>query len=166
MAFSYPAIVFGQTRCHEGDRHPGGESVAHLWTGPLNGYYFQVGKAIAAASKHMPDEIRIHYCISNGSESNLAALLDGHADFAIVQGDVAHQFWHCDGPEAPLLWTFAALWLQASEGDLNEHFATLSASALSLARNVLAKLPLQFSSAPRPLHGRAPRSSPSLVISP
>ena len=49
-----------------------------------------------------------------------------------------------------LFWAFAALWLQASEGDLNEHFTTLSASAWSLGENVLAKLPLQFSFAPAP----------------
>ncbi len=98
-AFSYPAVAFGQSHCPDEDHHTSGESISHLWTGPVNGYYFQVGKAIAAASKHMPDEIRIHYCISKGSESNLAALLDGHADFAIVQGDVAHQFWHCEGEE-------------------------------------------------------------------
>jgi len=49
-----------------------------------------------------------------------------------------------------LLWAFAALWLQSLEGDLNEHFTTLWASAVSLAENVLAKLPLQFSFAPAP----------------
>jgi hypothetical protein len=49
-----------------------------------------------------------------------------------------------------LFWAFAALWLQASEGDLNEHFTTLSASAWSLGENLLAKLPLQFSFAPAP----------------
>ena len=48
-----------------------------------------------------------------------------------------------------LFWAFAALWLQASEGDLNEHFTTLSLSAWSLGENVLAKLP-QFSFAPAP----------------
>jgi hypothetical protein len=49
-----------------------------------------------------------------------------------------------------LAWTIAAMWLQAIEGDLNEHFTTLWASALSLGENVLAKLPLQFSFAPTP----------------
>jgi len=49
-----------------------------------------------------------------------------------------------------LLWAFAALWLQSLEGDLNEHFTTLWASAISLAESVLAKLPLQFSFAPEP----------------
>jgi hypothetical protein len=49
-----------------------------------------------------------------------------------------------------LAWTIAAMWLQAIEGDLNEHFTTLWASALSLGKNVLAKLPLQFSFAPTP----------------
>ena len=71
----------------------------HLWTGPQYGYYYQVGKAIAAASKHMPDEIRVHFCSSNGSETNLDALLKNEADFAIVQSDVAHQRWHCEVPE-------------------------------------------------------------------
>ena len=73
VAFSYPAMAFAGSRCPEEDHHPGGHSVAHLWTGPSNGYYFQAGKALAAASKHMPAQIRIHYCTSNGSESNLAA---------------------------------------------------------------------------------------------
>jgi TRAP transporter TAXI family solute receptor len=70
----------------------------HLWTGPQDGYYYQVGKAIEAASKHMPDEIRIHTCTSNGSANNITALLEGRADFAIVQSDVAHQVWHCEIP--------------------------------------------------------------------
>src|SRR5438445_5023793 len=99
VAFFSPAIAGAQGRCTEEDRHPSGESVMHLWTGPLNGYYYQVGKAIAAASKHMPDEIRIHTCTSKGSANNVAALLEGGADFAIVQSDVAHQLWHCEGPD-------------------------------------------------------------------
>lgn len=95
-----PAITRAQSHCPEEDRHASGESVAHLWTGPQDGYYYQVGKAIAAASKHMPDEIRIHHCTSAGSASNISALLAGTAEFAIVQSDVAHQLWHCEGPDA------------------------------------------------------------------
>ena len=98
MLFS-PAVVRAQSRCPEEDRHAGDESVMYLWTGPQNGYYYQVGKAIAAASKHMPDEIRIHTCTSNGSANNITALLEGGADFAIVQSDVAHQLWHCETPD-------------------------------------------------------------------
>ncbi len=94
-----PAIIRAQSRCPEEDRHAGSESVMHLWTGPQNGYYYQVGKAIAAASKHMPDEIRIHTCTSKGSANNITALLEGGADFAIVQSDVAHQLWHCETPD-------------------------------------------------------------------
>ena len=72
----------------------------HLWTGPMqHGYYYQVGKAIEAASKHMHDGIRIHTCSSNGSETNLQALLKNEDDFAIVQSDVAHQHWHCEGAD-------------------------------------------------------------------
>ena len=89
-----------QTHCLDEDRHTGAESAMHLWTGPMNGYYYQVVKAIAAASKHMPDEIRIHFCSSHGSETNLAALLHNEADFAIVQSDVMHQLWHCEGQDA------------------------------------------------------------------
>lgn len=77
-----PAVVSAQTHCLEEDHHAGGESVMHLWTGPQNGYYYHVGKAIEAASKHMPDEIRIHTCSSNGSATNLEALLKNEADFA------------------------------------------------------------------------------------
>ena len=72
----------------------------HLWTGPLHGYYYHVGKAIEAASKHMHDGIRIHTCTSNGSATNLAGLLKNETDFAIVQSDVAHQLWHCEVPDA------------------------------------------------------------------
>src|SRR5207245_2822019 len=43
--------------------------------------------------------IRIHTCPSKGSANNVAALLEGGADFAIVQSDVAHQLWHCEGPD-------------------------------------------------------------------
>ena len=89
-----------QTHCLQEDRHPAGESVMHLWTGPEKGYYFEVGRAIAAASKHMPDEIRIHHCSSNGSATNLSALLSDETDFAIVQSDVMHQLWHCEGSYA------------------------------------------------------------------
>lgn len=95
-----PAISRAQTHCLEEDHHAGGESVMHLWTGPQNGYYYHVGKAIEAASKHMPDEIRIHTCSSNGSATNLEALLKNEADFAIVQSDVVHQLWHCEVPDA------------------------------------------------------------------
>ncbi len=100
-----PAIACGQTQaqthCLEEERHPGAETVMHLWTGPMqHGYYYQVGKAIEAASKHMHDGIRIHTCSSNGSETNVQALLKNEADFAIVQSDVAHQHWHCEGLEA------------------------------------------------------------------
>ncbi|HVH71719.1 MAG TPA: TAXI family TRAP transporter solute-binding subunit [Candidatus Dormibacteraeota bacterium] len=94
-----PAIIRAQTHCLKEDHHAGGESVMHLWTGPQNGYYYHVGKAIEAASKHMPDEIRIHTCSSNGSATNLAALLKNEADFAIVQSDLAHQLWHCEVPD-------------------------------------------------------------------
>lgn len=94
-----PAVLRAQTHCLEEDHHVGGESVMHLWTGPENGYYYHVGKAIEAASKHMPDEIRIHTCSSNGSTTNLAALLKNEADFAIVQSDVVHQLWHCEVPD-------------------------------------------------------------------
>lgn len=100
VAFLSPTISRAQTRCLDEDRHADGETVSHLWTGPQNGYYYQVGKAIAAASKHMPDQIRIFACTSKGSESNITALLEGRADFAIVQSDVAHQLWRCEGPEA------------------------------------------------------------------
>lgn len=95
-----PAVTCAQTHCLEEDHHAGGESVMHLWTGPQNGYYYHVGKAIEAASKHMPDEIRIHTCSSNGSATNLEALLKNEADFAIVQSDVVHQLWHCEIPDA------------------------------------------------------------------
>jgi len=89
-----------QTHCLEEGQHAGGETVMHLWTGPMqHGYYYQVGKAIEAASKHMHDGIRIHTCSSNGSETNLQALLKNEADFAIVQSDVAHQHWHCEGAD-------------------------------------------------------------------
>src|SRR5215467_16177139 len=94
-----PAVAHAQTHCLEEDHHAGGESVMHLWTGPTNGYYYHVGKAIEAASKHMPDEIRIHTCSSNGSATNLEALLKNETDFAIVQSDVAHQHWHCEGAD-------------------------------------------------------------------
>lgn len=93
-------IAQAQSRCPEEDRHASGENVVHLWTGPQNGYYYQVGKAIAAASKHTADEIKIHYCTSEGSANNITALLKGHADFAIVQSDVAHQVWHCENPDS------------------------------------------------------------------
>lgn len=95
-----PRVTRAQTHCLEEDHHAGGESAMHLWTGPENGYYFHVGKAIEAASKHMPDEIRIHTCSSNGSTTNLAALLKNEADFAIVQSDVVHELWHCEVPDA------------------------------------------------------------------
>jgi hypothetical protein len=64
-----------------------------------------------------------------------------------------------------LFWAFAAVWLQASEGDLNEHFTTLSASAWSLGENLLAKLPLQFSFAPAPTTRTGGTTSRSSVIS-
>lgn len=99
-ALFLPAITPAQGRCPEEDHHASGGGMAHLWTGPDTGYYFQVGRAIDAASKHMPDGIRIHNCASNGSESNVAALLSGQADFAIVQMDVAHEWWRCEVPEA------------------------------------------------------------------
>src|SRR5258708_1337705 len=99
VALLSPAFARAQSHCPEEDRGPGGESVMHLWTGPQDGSYYQVGKAIAAASKHMPDEIRIHTCTSKGSANNIAALLEGGADFAIVQSDVAHQLWHCETPD-------------------------------------------------------------------
>jgi len=95
-----PAVAHAQTHCLEEDHHAGGESVMHLWTGPTNGYYYHVGKAIEAASKHMPDEIRIHTCSSNGSATNLEALLKNETDFAIVQSDVVHQLWHCEVNDA------------------------------------------------------------------
>jgi len=42
---------------------------------------------------------------------------------------------------ALLLWVMAAVWLREVEGELNEHFRTLPASAISLARSVGAKTP-------------------------
>ncbi len=100
-----PAIALAQTQTHthclEEERHPGDETVMHLWTGPMDhGYYYQVGKAIEAASKHMHDGLRIHTCSSHGSETNLDALLKNEADFAIVQGDVVHHLWQCEVPDA------------------------------------------------------------------
>jgi len=99
-----PIITSAQTKtkthCLEEDRVEG-ETVMHLWTGPMqHGYYYQVGKAIEAASTHMPDGIRIHTCSSNGSETNIDALLNNEADFAIVQSDVAHERWHCEVKDA------------------------------------------------------------------
>jgi uncharacterized protein len=89
-----------QSRCPGEGNHTSGEKVVHLWTGPQDGYYDQVGKAIAATSKHRADEVNVDSCQSKGSADNVAALLKGEADFAIVQSDVAHQLWHCERRDA------------------------------------------------------------------
>jgi len=94
-ALMLPAVAQANSHCKNEASHP---DELHLWTGAANGYYYQVGRAIAAAASHERDLTKIHYCESDGSVSNLLALATGEADFAIVQSDAAHSAWHCEEP--------------------------------------------------------------------
>ncbi len=96
-ALILPAAARADSHCKNEAPHPG---ELHLWTGSANGYYYQVGRAIAAAANHTSDHLKISYCESDGSGSNLLALARGEADFAIVQSDAAHSAWHCEQPLA------------------------------------------------------------------
>ncbi len=95
-----PCFAQTKSHCPGEDHHEQEDNVVHLYTGAESAYYNEVGNAIAAASKHTGGEIRVHACVSEGSASNIDALLKGDADFAIVQSDVVHQVWHCEGKYA------------------------------------------------------------------
>ena len=95
MAVTCPVSTLAQNHCAGEDKH---SQALHFWTGPEKGYYYQVGRAIAAAAKHGASGLKIHACVSEGSASNMAALVRKDADFAIVQSDVAHEAWHCEHP--------------------------------------------------------------------
>jgi TRAP transporter TAXI family solute receptor len=95
IVLSVPTAARADSHCRSEATHPG---ELHLWTGGANGYYYQVGRAIAAAASHSHDLPKIHYCDSDGSVSNLKALASGEADFAIVQSDAALSAWHCEEP--------------------------------------------------------------------
>lgn len=67
-----------------------------IWTGPGGGYYEKVGQALRYSALH--DNLPIEPITSNGSVQNICALVQGKADFALVQSDAAHLAWYGERP--------------------------------------------------------------------
>jgi TRAP transporter TAXI family solute receptor len=75
----------------------------HLLTGPSTGYYFKVGKAITSVladgrSGLDPQLFNIETVSTAQTKCNLLALETSHADFALVQSDIAHDAWYGHPP--------------------------------------------------------------------
>jgi len=80
----------------EKSRH--GVSGHILLTGPPSGYYFKVGKAITSVLADGrrsvdPELLEIKAVSTDQTSCNLLGLETGHAQFALVQSDVAHDAW-------------------------------------------------------------------------
>jgi len=78
--------------CSSGDRI--------LLTGSKTGYYYQVGKAVEQVAKEQCNKAPASPCIricakeSGQTLDNILLLANKEVDFAIVQGDVAHDAWY------------------------------------------------------------------------
>jgi TRAP transporter TAXI family solute receptor len=75
----------------------------HLLTGPGTGYYFKVGNAITAVLADGrtgldPQLLNIEAVSTAQTKCNLLGLETGHADFALVQSDIAHDAWYGHPP--------------------------------------------------------------------
>ena len=65
-----------------------------LATGNESGVYYQLGFGIKAAVEKVDPNIKIEVLKTSGAVENLGLIDKGHAQFAFVQNNIAHWFYH------------------------------------------------------------------------